>query len=140
MNVLREGLINFQFHHFLSFQISYMVVLTLVFTRVLSVASNNHTAAELHPKVYAIGLIVIWLRFMRSCRVFQTLGPFIAILGLFLFFHIIYILSYYIIFIDKLTILRFSFFFFHRFCYHRHSEIFVSSLRIFLFLTPLVFG
>ena len=60
-----------------------MVVLTLVFTRILSVASNNHTAAELHPKVYAIGLIVIWLRFMRSCRVFQTLGPFIAILGLF---------------------------------------------------------
>lgn len=95
MNVLREGLINFQFHHFLSFQISYMVVLTLVFTRVLSVASNNHTAAELHPKVYAIGLIVIWLRFMRSCRVFQTLGPFIAILGLFLFFNFQFIFSFY---------------------------------------------
>uniref|UniRef100_A0A7M5WS19 Ion transport domain-containing protein n=1 Tax=Clytia hemisphaerica TaxID=252671 RepID=A0A7M5WS19_9CNID len=61
--------------------ISYLVVLTLVFTRVLSVASNNHTAAEVHPKVYALGLIVLWLRFMRSCRVFQTLGPFIAILG-----------------------------------------------------------
>jgi len=72
--------INILLLFFLS-QISYIVVLTLVFTRILSVASDNGTAAELHPKVYALGLIVIWLRFMRSCRVFQTLGPFIAILG-----------------------------------------------------------
>ena len=136
MNVLREGLINFQFHHFLSFQISYMVVLTLVFTRVLSVASNNHTAAELHPKVYAIGLIVIWLRFMRSCRVFQTLGPFIAILGLFLFFNFQFI---YFLFIDKLTILRFSFIF-HQVLLSSTQRNFRFFSSNFLFLTPLVFG
>lgn len=57
-------------------------MLTLVLTRILSVASGNEQAEEIHPKVYALGLIVIWLRFMRSCRVFQTLGPFIAILGI----------------------------------------------------------
>ncbi|XP_066925009.1 uncharacterized protein [Clytia hemisphaerica] len=61
--------------------ISYSVVLTLIFTRILAVATSNMAIAEFHPKVYALGLIVIWLRFMRSCRVFQTLGPFIAILG-----------------------------------------------------------
>ena len=61
--------------------ISYFVVLTLAVTRVLSVVSRDATAEEIHPKIYAIGLIVLWLRFMRSCRAFQSLGPFIAILG-----------------------------------------------------------
>ena len=61
--------------------ISYFVVLTLAVTRVLSVVSSDATAEEIHPKIYAIGLIVLWLRFMRSCRAFQSLGPVIAILG-----------------------------------------------------------
>ena len=61
--------------------ISYFVVLTLAVTRVLSVVSSDATAEEIHPKIYAIGLIVLWLRFMRSCRAFQSLGPFIEILG-----------------------------------------------------------
>ena len=46
------------------------------------VVSGSESMGKFHAKLYAIGLIVIWLRFMRSCRVFQTLGPFIAILGL----------------------------------------------------------
>lgn len=61
--------------------IAYFVVLTLVLTRIMSSASNNKTAEEIHPRIYALGLIVIWLRFMRSCRAFRSLGPFIAILG-----------------------------------------------------------
>ena len=61
--------------------IAYFVILTLVLTRILSVASHNKTAEEIHPRIYALGLIVIWLRFMRSCRAFRSLGPFIAILG-----------------------------------------------------------
>ena len=36
---------------------------------------------RIHCRLYALGLIILWLRFMRSCRVFRTLGPFIAILG-----------------------------------------------------------
>ena len=47
----------------------------------MSVASNNPTANEIHPRVYSLGLVIIWLRFMRSCRAFRSLGPFIAILG-----------------------------------------------------------
>ena len=61
--------------------VAYLVVLTLILTRILSVASGDKMAEDIHPKIYALGLIVIWLRFMRSCRVFRTLGPFIAILG-----------------------------------------------------------
>ena len=49
-------------------------------TRVLSVVSKYKSVEEIHPKIYAIGLIVLWLRFMRSCRTFQSLGPFIEIL------------------------------------------------------------
>ena len=64
--------------------ITYVVVLTLILTRILFVASDNKTAQSIHPRVYALGLVVIWLRFMRSCRAFRTLGPFIAILGRFI--------------------------------------------------------
>ena len=63
--------------------IAYFVVLTLVLTRIMSVALNDQTASEVHPRVYSLGLIVIWLRFMRSCRAYRSLGPFIAILGKF---------------------------------------------------------
>ena len=61
--------------------IAYFVVLTLVLTRIMSVASKNAVAEQIHPKIYSLGLIVIWLRFMRVCRAFRSLGPFICILG-----------------------------------------------------------
>ena len=61
--------------------ITYGVVLTLAITRIMAVVSSNKTAEQIHPHAYALGLIVIWLRFMRSCRAFRSLGPFIAILG-----------------------------------------------------------
>ena len=50
-------------------------------TRVLSVVSKYKSVEEIHLKICAIGLIILWLRFMRSCRTFQSLGPFIEILG-----------------------------------------------------------
>ena len=50
-------------------------------TRVLSVVSKYKNVEEIHPKIYAIGLINLWLRFMRSCRTLQSLGSFIEILG-----------------------------------------------------------
>ena len=89
--------------------VSYVVVLTLIFTRILAVATNNETANKIHPRVYAIGLIVIWMRFMRSVRSFQSLGPFIVILGsvivdtirftfLFFEFYIPYTVAFWILF------------------------------------------
>ena len=50
-------------------------------TRVLPVVSKYKNVEEIYPKIYAIGRIILWLRFMRSCRTFQSLGPFIEILG-----------------------------------------------------------
>ena len=50
-------------------------------TRVLSVVSKYKSVEEIHPKIYAIGLIILWLCFMRSCRTFQSLWRFIEILG-----------------------------------------------------------
>ena len=62
------------------------MVLSLVITRILTVGSGGKTNIRqnfdrIHNRLYALGLIILWLRFMRSCRVFKTLGPFIAILG-----------------------------------------------------------
>ena len=62
-------------------------------------------------RMYAVALIIIWLRLMRSCRAFRTLGPFIAILGsvakdtlkfafLFFEFFIPYTMAFWIIFGD----------------------------------------
>jgi len=64
--------------------ISYFVVFTLVLTRIISVAMDDPTSEAIHPRIYSLGLIVIWLRFMRACRAFRSLGPFICILGRFL--------------------------------------------------------
>ena len=61
--------------------IAYFVVLTLVLTRILAVAMQDDVAERIHPRIYSLGLIVIWLRFMRACRAFRSLGPFICILG-----------------------------------------------------------
>ena len=47
----------------------------------MSVALNDPVAEQIHPRIYSLGLIVIWLRFMRACRAFRSLGPFICILG-----------------------------------------------------------
>eukprot|EP00111_Clytia_hemisphaerica_P008770 TCONS_00025648-protein len=89
--------------------IAYFVVLTLVLTRILAVAMNDRVAESIHPRIYSLGLIVIWLRFMRACRAFRSLGPFICILGsviedtmkfafLFFEFFIPYTVGFWIIF------------------------------------------
>ncbi|XP_065663270.1 uncharacterized protein LOC100211734 [Hydra vulgaris] len=94
--------------------IAYFVVLTLVLTRIMAVALNDQTASEVHPRVYSLGLIVIWLRFMRSCRAYRSLGPFIAILGsviadtmkfafLFFEFFIPYVVGFWILFGGKIN-------------------------------------
>ena len=89
--------------------VTYIVIVLLALTRILAVVVNNQTASRIHPRIYAIGLIIIWLRLMRSCRPFRTLGPFIEILGsvisdtmkfafLFFEFFIPYAVAFWIIF------------------------------------------
>ena len=75
----------------------------------MAVVAPKSIDNEVHPHTYAIGLIFIWLRLIRSFRAFRSLGPFIAILGsvifdtlkfgfLFFDFFIPYVVGFWILF------------------------------------------
>ena len=61
--------------------ITYAWVLSIVITRLLSVGWGSSIAKSLHPKVFALALIFIWLRLMKVFRAFVSLGPFIVMIG-----------------------------------------------------------
>lgn len=61
--------------------VTYAWILGIIVTRIFAVVLKNETAHSLHPKVFAIALIFIWLRFMKVFRGFVTLGPFIVMIG-----------------------------------------------------------
>lgn len=61
--------------------LTFISVLTVITTRMLAVFDGEKSAGRLHPKTYAIALIFMWLHFMKSCRPFKSLGPFISMLG-----------------------------------------------------------
>ena len=89
--------------------VTYFGILAVIMTRILSVAIDNKTANDLHPKVMAIALIFIWLRLMKVFRVVKALGPFIVLIGhiikdtlvlgfLYIEFFIPYVCAFWIIF------------------------------------------
>ena len=59
--------------------VSYLVVLAMIITRVFSL--YGIASYKIHEKFYPAALVILWIRFLRSCRPFESLGPFIAILG-----------------------------------------------------------
>ena len=85
--------------------ITYISVLLVIVTRIYHVASSNsvkpsgitstnstrnsstpastttHADDAVHLRAYTAALIFMWLHFMKSCRPFTTLGPFITMLG-----------------------------------------------------------
>lgn len=61
--------------------VTYGWILGIIVTRIFAVVLNNDSARSLHPKVFSIGLIFIWLRLMKVFRGFVTLGPFIVMIG-----------------------------------------------------------
>lgn len=61
--------------------VTYAWILGIIVTRIFAVALKNEMAHSLHPKVFAIALIFIWLRLMKVFRGFVTLGPFIVMIG-----------------------------------------------------------
>lgn len=62
--------------------ITFAAVLVLICTRIVSlVKPDSEISKEIHLKGFAIALIFMWLHFMKSCRPFTTLGPFITMLG-----------------------------------------------------------
>ncbi len=89
--------------------LTYVAVLLVIVTRILAVFSGEKLAQRIHPRAYAIALIFMWLHFMKSCRPFTSLGPFITMLGhvmqdtlrfafLFFEFFIPYVCAFWIIF------------------------------------------
>ena len=61
--------------------LTYAAVLTVISTRAASFVSESALGDEIHLKAYTATLIFMWLHFMKSCRPFTTLGPFITMLG-----------------------------------------------------------
>lgn len=61
--------------------VTYGWILGIIVTRIFAVVLASDVARSLHPKVFAIALIFIWLRLMKVFRAFITLGPFIVMIG-----------------------------------------------------------
>merc|ERR1712062_460053 len=50
-------------------------------TRLLYIFKESKSTDSIHRKAYTLCLILMCLHFMKSCRPFTTLGPFITMLG-----------------------------------------------------------
>eukprot|EP00794_Sanderia_malayensis_P014118 gene14118-15594_t len=61
--------------------IVYFVILFTAGTRVATVLLSNDLADKIHHRSMAVAIILIWLRLIKYCRAFETLGPFISMLG-----------------------------------------------------------
>ena len=56
-------------------------VLVVIVTRLLYIFQESENTDSIHRKSYTLCLILMCLHFMKSCRPFTTLGPFITMLG-----------------------------------------------------------
>ena len=61
--------------------VTYVVILVLMGTRIISAVMGNEFVEMVHTRVYTLSVLILWLRILRPCRAFRSLGPFIAILG-----------------------------------------------------------
>ena len=89
--------------------IAFISILSVIFTRAAACITNTPSAHEMHTKAFPILLILLWFRFMKCCRCYQSLGPFITMLGhvasdtmkfafLFFEFFIPYVCAFWILF------------------------------------------
>ena len=86
-----------------------LVMAMVILTRIVAVVLSNKTVNTVHYKSFPFLLILLWLRFMRYCQIYQSLGPFITMLGhvigdtlkfgfLFFEFFIPYVCAFWILF------------------------------------------
>lgn len=63
--------------------LTYASVLVVISTRIAAFFATkpSHLGNQIHLKAYTATLIFMWLHFMKSCRPFTLLGPFITMLG-----------------------------------------------------------
>eukprot|EP00111_Clytia_hemisphaerica_P019381 TCONS_00057216-protein len=86
-----------------------LIMAMVIITRVVAVTLSNPTLNTIHYKSVPMLLILLWLRFMRYCQIYQSLGPFITMLShvigdtlkfgfLFFEFFIPYVCAFWILF------------------------------------------
>ena len=61
--------------------ITFGALLSILVSRGVAILADDKFADELHHRFVAVALILTWVRLMKFCRSFQTLGPFITMLG-----------------------------------------------------------
>ena len=61
--------------------ITFAGILICIVTRGVAILINDPIADKVHHRVITFTLILVWLRLMKYCRPFQSLGPFITMLG-----------------------------------------------------------
>lgn len=61
--------------------VTYLNVVIVIITRIAYVFVQSAKTDEVHRKTYSALLIFMWIHFMKSCRPFTALGPFISMLG-----------------------------------------------------------
>ncbi len=113
MNLVKTSHGSFLADPWLIFEfITYLGVMLIMSTRVSAILMDVSSVYTLHQRISAIVLIIIWLRLMKFWRAFQTLGPFITMIGhiitatlkfAFLFFELFipYCCAFWIIFGEK---------------------------------------
>ena len=61
--------------------VTFTAVVAVIITRLVIIFKPSHQSEETHREVYTGFLILAWVHFMKSCRPFTALGPFISMLG-----------------------------------------------------------
>ena len=59
----------------------HLAVWVIIFTRIAAVVTDSDEIKQYHIRIFALSLVLIWLRILQSCLAFQSLGPFITLLG-----------------------------------------------------------
>ena len=90
----------------------HLAIWVIIATRIMVIIMDDEKIKLYHVRIYALSLILVWLRVLKACRAFQALGPFITLLGyvcddtlkfafLFFEFFIPYVCAFYMLFGGK---------------------------------------
>ncbi|XP_078610224.1 uncharacterized protein LOC144881203 isoform X4 [Branchiostoma floridae x Branchiostoma japonicum] len=59
----------------------YLLLLVCITTHIVDVFAHSEELARWHIRIFALTIIIMWLRLMKNARAFRAIGPFIVILS-----------------------------------------------------------
>ncbi|XP_019626747.1 PREDICTED: transient receptor potential cation channel subfamily A member 1-like isoform X4 [Branchiostoma belcheri] len=59
----------------------YLLLLVCITTHIVDVFAHSTELARWHIRIFALTIIIMWLRLMKNARAFRAIGPFIVILS-----------------------------------------------------------